>query len=137
MADELRINDRLALPMSELLVRASRSSGPGGQHANVTASRIEVVFDVRASETLSGSQRMRIEQKLGPVVTAISQDSRSQIRNREVALERLATRLAAALVVQAKRRPTKPSKGAKERRLQAKRRTSGNKAGRKRPSFDD
>ncbi len=137
MADELRINDRLALPMSELLIRASRSSGPGGQHANVTASRIEVVFDVRASETLSGSQRMRIEQKLGPVVTAISQDSRSQIRNREVALERLATRLAAALVVQAKRRPTKPSKGAKERRLQAKRRTSGNKAGRKRPSFDD
>jgi ribosome-associated protein len=135
--ETLRINPQLSIPMSELLIRASRSSGPGGQHANVTSSRIEVVFDVAASETLSDWQRERIRERLGAVVTAVSQESRSQRRNRDLALERLAERIAEALVVQRKRRATKPSRGAKERRLQAKRRTSGNKQGRQRPNIDD
>ncbi len=135
--ETLRINDRLALPMDELLIRASRSSGPGGQHANVTSSRIEVVFDVKASETLDDWQRERLLERLGPTVTSVAQETRSQRRNRDLALERLAGRIAAALVVQRARRATKPSRGAKERRLQAKRRTSGNKAGRQRPSHDD
>lgn len=137
MPETLRINDRLAIPISELLIRASRSSGPGGQHANVTSSRIEVVWDVRASESLSDWQRSRILDRLGPVITAVSQDSRSQRRNRDLALQRLADRVAPALVVERARRATKPSRGAKERRLSAKRRTSQNKAGRQRPSHDD
>jgi ribosome-associated protein len=137
VAETLRINERLSLPIDELLIRASRSSGPGGQHANVTSSRIEVVFDARASETLNDWQRDRILSRVGATVTAISQDSRSQRRNREVALERLAEKLAGALVVEKARRATKPSRGAKERRLQAKRRTSGNKAGRRKPTHDD
>lgn len=137
MADELRINPRLSIPFSELLIRASRSSGPGGQHANVTASRIEVVWDVRASETVTDWQRTRILERLGPVVTAIAQDSRSQRRNRDLALERFVERVAEALVVQQTRRPTKPSRGAKERRLTAKRQNSDRKAGRRRPGADD
>lgn len=137
MAEELRINDRLALPFSELVIRASRSSGPGGQHANVTASRIEISFDVGASQSLTEFQRARLTERLGPTVTAVAQEHRSQLRNRELALQRLAERMSAALVVQRARRKTKPSKGAKERRLQAKRRTSGNKQGRQRPSMDD
>ncbi|MDO9354695.1 MAG: alternative ribosome rescue aminoacyl-tRNA hydrolase ArfB [Solirubrobacteraceae bacterium] len=137
MPETLRINERLSLPIEEVLIRASRSSGPGGQHANVTSSRIEVVFDVRASATLDDWQRDRILERLGPTVTAVAQETRSQRRNRDAALERLAERLAGALVVQRSRRATKPSRGAKERRLQAKRRTSGNKAGRRKPSHDD
>lgn len=137
MADDLPINSRLAIPLAELLIRASRSSGPGGQHANVTSSRIEVVWDVRTSEAVSDWQRSRILERLGPVVTAISQDSRSQRRNREVALERLAARIGSALIVEKARRPTKPSRGAKERRLSAKRQGSERKAGRRRPSADD
>lgn len=138
MASEvIRVNGRLAIPVTELVIRASRSSGPGGQHANVTSSRIEVIFDVRASRVLSEAQRERIMAQLGPVVTAVSQDSRSQRRNREVALERLAERLRGAVVVRAKRRATKPSRGANERRLKAKKRVSGHKATRKRPSLDD
>lgn len=135
--ETLRINDRLAIPLTELLIRASRSSGPGGQHANVTSSRIEVVWDVRASEVLTDWQRDRILSRLGPTVTAVSQDSRSQRRNREVALERLAGRIAPALVVERARRATKPSRGAKERRLSAKKRTGETKAGRRRPGHDD
>lgn len=137
VADELHIKGNLAIPHAELLIRASRSSGPGGQHANVTSSRIEVVFDVRASETLSEWQRARILERVGPVVTAVSQDSRSQRRNRDVALERLADKLRPALAVEKTRRPTKPSRGAKERRLSAKRQNKDRKAGRRRPGADD
>ncbi len=137
MAEELRINPRLSIPFTELLIRASRSSGPGGQHANVTASRIEVVWDVRASETVTDWQRTRILERLGPVVTAIAQDSRSQRRNRDLALERLVERVAGALVVQQTRRPTKPTRGGKERRLSAKRQNSDRKAGRRKPGADD
>jgi ribosome-associated protein len=131
--DPLQITPSLAIPIAEIEVRASRSSGPGGQHANVTASRIEVVFDVAASASLSDTQRRRILDRLGPRVTAIAQDTRSQARNRELALERLRERLAGALAVSRPRRATRPSRGAKERRLEGKRRRSQTKRERRRP----
>lgn len=135
--DPLAINHSLAIPLSEIELRASRSSGPGGQHANVTASRIEAVFDITASESLSDVQRQRILNRIGPRVTAIAQDTRSQTRNRELALERLRERLAAALVTQRPRRDTKPSRGARERRLTQKKQRGGIKRNRQRPTGDD
>jgi len=135
--DPLRIDPGLAIPLAEIELRASRSSGPGGQHANVTASRIEAVFDVPASESLSEAQRERIVARLGTRVTAVAQDTRSQTRNRELALERLRERLAGALMVQRPRRDTKPSRGARERRLAKKRRRSDIKRDRRRPGGDD
>src|ERR1700739_3673802 len=120
----LHVRGRLELPLSEIVLRTSRSSGPGGQHANVTASRVEAVFDVRASATLSEAQRERLLARLGPRVGAVPQDARSQARNRELALERLAQRLSEGLAVPRKRRATKPTAGSQERRLAAKRRAS-------------
>jgi ribosome-associated protein len=114
----------------------SRSSGPGGQHANVTASRIEAVFDVNASKVLSEEQKRRITARCGPRVTAVAQDARGQARNRELALERLQNRLATALHVPRSRRATKPTKASRERRLEQKRRSSERKAGRRRPPPD-
>ena len=136
MADELRVNEGLTIPIGEIELRASRSSGPGGQHANVTASRVEAVFDVRASATLDESQRDRLLRRAGPVVTAVAQEARGQARNRELALERLGERLAAALVVPRRRRPTKPSRAARQRRLEGKRRVGERKRGRRRPSAE-
>jgi ribosome-associated protein len=132
----LQINRNLSLPLGEVVLRTSRSSGPGGQHANVTASRVEAVFDVEASESLSAAQRARITAKLGPRVTAVAQDARSQLRNRELALERLAEKLAGALNVERPRRPTKPTKASKQRRLESKRRQSQRKQERRRPPSD-
>ena len=117
-------------------MRVSRSSGPGGQHANVTASRVEAVFDVAASESLSEEQKRRITARLGPVVRAVAQDTRSQARNREIAVSRLQTRVDSALRVRRPRRATKPSKAATEKRLQAKRKQSERKAARRRPVDD-
>src|SRR5688572_26390956 len=111
MNDRLEIRAGLAVPLGEIVLRVSRSSGPGGQHANVTASRVEAVFDVRASPTLSDAQRERLLARCGPRVVAIAQDARSQARNRELALERLRDRLARALAVRRTRRPTRPTKG--------------------------
>ncbi|MGZ5420044.1 MAG: peptide chain release factor-like protein, partial [Solirubrobacterales bacterium] len=105
MADELRINDQLSIPLSEIEMRASRSSGPGGQHANVTASRVEAVFDVESSQALSDEQRFRLLNRVGTRVDAVAQDARGQARNRRLALERLADKIAAGLEIQAKRRP--------------------------------
>ena len=133
--DPLRIDAQLSIPLSEIELRASRSSGPGGQHANVTASRIEAVFDVETSATLSDPQRARLLEKLGPQVTAVAQDARSQARNRELALERLREKLAAALRVPKKRRPTRPGRGARERRLERKRQRSERKRQRRRPEI--
>jgi ribosome-associated protein len=133
MEGELQITPELAIPLDEIELRASRSSGPGGQHANVTASRIEAVFDVEASGALSEEQRALLLRKLGPRVTAIAQDARSQARNRELALERLRERLAVGLRRRKRRRPTKPPRAARERRLQEKRRTSERKRERRRP----
>jgi ribosome-associated protein len=117
----LRVATDLTIPLSEVTIRASRSSGPGGQHANVTASRVEASFDVRASPTLSEAQRDRILARIGPRVVAIAQDERSQARNRELALARLVERLATALAVSKHRRATRPTAASRERRLQAKR----------------
>ena len=123
------------VPLSEIKVRASRSSGPGGQHANVTASRVEAVFDVASSSALTEAQKRRVIGKLGPRVTAVAQDARGQARNRELALERLRQRLASALHVPRSRRSTKPTKASRERRLEQKRRTSQRKATRRRPDL--
>lgn len=137
MDDRLHVTRDLALPLTEFVLRASRSSGPGGQHANVTASRIEAIFDVEASETLTPWQKERIRARWGPRVTAIAQDARSQARNRELALERLRARLAAALVVQRPRTPTRPTRASRRRRVEGKRRQSQRKQGRQRPNADD
>lgn len=135
--DPLRITPSVAIPLREIEIRTSRSSGPGGQHANVTDSRVEVIFHVAASAALTEAQQQRIIGKLGPRVTATSQDARSQLRNRDVALERLRERLAAALHVPRARRKTKPSRGAKERRLDSKRQQSERKRGRQRPDTEN
>ncbi len=129
----MRVTSRLAIPLSEVQVRVSRSSGPGGQHANVTASRVEAVFDVVASRALTDEQRARVIERLGPRVTAVAQDARGQARNRELALRRLRARLAGALRVPRKRRPTRPGPAADRRRLEAKRRAAQRKARRRPP----
>jgi ribosome-associated protein len=129
----LRVARGVDIPLEEIELRASRSSGPGGQHANVTASRIEAVFDVRASSALSEEQKRRVMARCGPRVTAVAQDARGQARNRELALERLRERLSKALHVPRSRRATKPTKASRERRLDAKRRASQRKAARRRP----
>lgn len=131
------INRDVAIPLREIELRASRSSGPGGQHANVTASRIEAVFDVAASSTLTEEQKARVMARCGPVVRAIAQDARSQARNRELALERLRARLRQALTVPRTRRATKPTAGSKARRLESKRRQAQRKRERRRPPGDD
>ena len=136
MAEELRIVPGLSIPLSEIELRASRSSGPGGQHANVTASRVEAVFDVEASAVLDDARRAHLLERLGPVVTAVAQESRGQARNRELALQRLAAKLAAALRVQRPRRPTRPTRSSRERRLEQKRRAGARKRGRRRPLFE-
>jgi ribosome-associated protein len=129
----LRVGRELAIPLAEIVLRTSRSSGPGGQHANVTASRVEASFDVRASTTLSESQRERLLARAGERVTAVAQDARSQTRNRELALARLSERLERALAVPRKRRPTRPTAASRERRLQAKRRDATRKRERRPP----
>jgi ribosome-associated protein len=131
----LHVRPGLSIPLEEVEVRATRSSGPGGQHANVTASRIEASFDVAASATLSDEQKRRVMARCGPVVRAVAQDTRSQRRNRELALDRLASRIAGALTVQRPRRATRPTRAAKERRLQEKRRRGETKRLRGRPEF--
>jgi ribosome-associated protein len=137
MDDPMTVNAEVALPLAEIDLRTSRSSGPGGQHANVTASRVEAVFDISGSSALTEPQRRRLEARYGDRVTAVAQDARSQARNRELALERLREKLAAGLVVPRKRRATRPSRAAKERRLDSKRRASERKRKRRPPSIDD
>ena len=133
----LRVNDQLAIPLGEVTVRASRSSGPGGQHANVTASRVEASFDVLASQALSETERRRLLARVGERLVAIAQDERSQARNRELALTRLAERLAQALIVPKRRRGTRPTTASRERRLAAKRRATQRKRERRPPSDAD
>jgi ribosome-associated protein len=131
----LQIRPGVAIPLSEIELRTSRSSGPGGQHANVTASRVEAVFDVGASATLSDAQKARVTARLGPRVTAAAQDTRSQLRNRELALERLAARLAHALEVRRPRTATRPTKASKRRRVEAKKRRGDIKRDRRKPEL--
>ncbi|HEX2387976.1 MAG TPA: alternative ribosome rescue aminoacyl-tRNA hydrolase ArfB [Solirubrobacterales bacterium] len=131
------IGHGIEIPIEEIELRASRSGGPGGQHANKTASRIEASFDVRASPSLSAQLKDRIAGRLGPRVTAVSQDTRGQARNREIAVERLRRRLADAAAPRKHRRATGPGRAAREKRLQAKRRQSERKRQRRRPAADD
>jgi ribosome-associated protein len=134
MDEGLQVAEGTVIPLEEIQLRASRSSGPGGQHANVTASRIEAVFDIDASEALSDRQRALLKRKVGDRVTAVAQDARSQARNREVALERLREKIEDGLRRPKPRRPTRPSRAARERRKDQKRRQSQRKAQRKPPS---
>src|SRR4029077_12461588 len=127
------INDELAIPLEEVVLRTSRSSGPGGQHANVTASRVEASFDVEGSRALTQAQRERLLARAGARVAAVSQDARSQARNRELALERLAERWRGARAVPKRRRATKPTGASQERRLARKRRDAQRKRERREP----
>jgi ribosome-associated protein len=136
MDDPMQLGRGVQVPLAEVELRTSRSSGPGGQHANVTASRVEAVFDVCASAALLDDQKRRITARLGPVVRATAQDTRSQTRNRELALERLRSRLASALVVQRPRRPTKPTTASRRKRADAKRRRAAVKRDRRPPDPD-
>ena len=129
----LRVTKDLEIPSAEITVRTSRSSGPGGQHANVTASRVEASFDVLASTVLGESQRTRLLARIGPIVVAVAQDERSQARNRELALARLAERLARGLATPKRRRPTRPTAASRERRLTAKRQVAECKRERRPP----
>jgi ribosome-associated protein len=128
----LRVSGSLVIPLAELEWRFSRSGGPGGQHANTADTRAEVRFDIEGSPTLGPRQRARLLERLGPEVRVIAADERSQARNRALALERLAERLAAALRVEAPRRATRPTKASVRRRLEGKRRQSDRKADRRR-----
>ena len=137
MSDGLEVTRDVTIPLAEVTVRTSRSSGPGGQHANVTASRVEAVFDVTTSRALNEEQRARLMARSGPRITAVAQEARSQARNRELALERLRQRIARGLHVHRPRRATKPGRGARERRLETKRRRGETKRGRRRPDPSD
>jgi ribosome-associated protein len=122
--ESIRVTRSVAVPRSEIELRFSRSSGPGGQHAQKTESRVEAVFDVEASSALTERQKSRVLARAGPVLRAVAQDERSQWRNRELATERLVEQLRQALRVERKRRPTKPTAASRERRLEQKRRRS-------------
>ncbi|HEY7917682.1 MAG TPA: alternative ribosome rescue aminoacyl-tRNA hydrolase ArfB [Acidimicrobiales bacterium] len=132
----VRISASLAIPLSELQFRFSPSSGPGGQNANKVNTRVELRFDVAGSPSLGPRQRARLIDRLGPEVRLVADDERSQLRNRQLAVQRFRARMADALHIEKPRRPTRPSRGAKERRLTAKRRVSERKRAR-RPDLDD
>jgi ribosome-associated protein len=134
--DLLHVGRELVIPLAEIALRTSRSSGPGGQHANVTASRVEASFDVLASQALTEAQRARLLERAGPRIAAVAQDARSQARNRQLALERLAQRLERALEVPASRRPTRPTAASRARRMLDKRRAAQRKLERRRPPAD-
>ena len=134
----LRVTPTCVIRMDELDWRFSASGGPGGQHVNTANTRAEVRFDVAGSPSLGPRQRARLLERLGPEVRVVASDERSQLRNRELALERLRSRLAAALKVERPRRATKPTKAAKEKRLEAKRHRSETKRRRRgRGDIDD
>jgi ribosome-associated protein len=134
--DSIRVTRALAIPLSEVQLRFSRSSGPGGQHAQKTETRVEAVFDVEASATLSKAQKRRLVERIGRTVRAVSQDERSQSRNRELALERLAAELSRGLARPRRRRPTSPTRAAEERRL-AEKKLRGQTKRLRRPPADD
>jgi ribosome-associated protein len=122
--ESIRVTRSVSLPLSEITIRVSRSSGPGGQHAQKSSTRVEAVLDVEASEVLSEVQKRRVVARAGPILRAVAQDERSQLRNRELAVERLVEKLRAALAVPRRRVPTRPGAAARERRLAEKKRRS-------------
>jgi ribosome-associated protein len=131
--DSIRVTRSVVLPLDEIAFRTSRSSGPGGQHAQKSETRVEAIFDVEASASLSPAQKKRVVAKAGPVLRAVAQDERSQLRNRELAVERLVDQLRAALRVERRRVPTKPTAASRERRLEQKRRRGETKRQRRPP----
>ncbi|MBJ7457803.1 MAG: aminoacyl-tRNA hydrolase [Thermoleophilaceae bacterium] len=133
----LVVNRGLSIPLTEIELRTSRSSGPGGQHANKTESRVEAVYDITRSTAPTDSQRAKMLKKLGPVVRATAQDERSQLRNRELALMRLGMRVADALIVRRSRVATKPSRASRQRRVAEKKARSQTKEARRPPTSDD
>ena len=133
-AESIRVTRSVSIPRSEIDLRFSRSSGPGGQHAQKTETRAEAVFDVERSVGLSDAQKRRVIANAGPVLRAVAQDERSQWRNRELAVERVVEALREALKVERKRRPTRPTAAAKKRRLEQKRRRSETKRLRRPPN---
>ena len=134
--ESIRVTRSVLLPVSEIELRVSRSSGPGGQHAQKSSTRVEAVFDVEASTALTEIQKHRVGARVGPVLRAVAQDERSQARNRELAVERLVEKLRAALAVPRRRVATKPSKRARERRLEGKRRRARTKTLRRPPGAE-
>lgn len=134
--ESIRVHRSLSLPVAEVELRVSRSGGPGGQHANTAETRVEARFDVAASSVLSEAQKRRVIARAGPVLRAVAQDERSQARNKAIALERLAARLADALRVERRRVATAPTAAARERRLAAKRRRGTIKKDRQTPGED-
>jgi len=132
--ESIQVTRSVSLPLSEIEIRVSRSSGPGGQHAQKSSTRVAALLDVEASEALSEVQKRRVIARTGPVIRAVAQDERSQLRNRELAIERLIEKLRAALAVPRRRVPTQPSARARERRLTAKKRRSRAKKLRRPPS---
>jgi ribosome-associated protein len=134
--EQLRVTRSLTIPVAELTWRFSASGGPGGQHANTANTRVEVLFDIAGSPSLGPRQRARLLARFGPVLRVVAKGERSQARNRAAALDRLATRLAAGLRVDAPRQATAPTAGSKERRLEAKRRRSLTKRRRRAPVDD-
>jgi ribosome-associated protein len=137
MNDDLIVTGSVRIPRHELQVSFSTSGGPGGQHANRNATRVDLRFDVANSSAFGPAQRVRVTERLGPEVRVVVDESRSQLRNREIAEERLVARLQSALHVDRPRRPTKPSKGAQRRRVDSKKRRSETKRQRQRPRPDD
>jgi ribosome-associated protein len=131
--ESIRVTRTVALPLGEIVLRTSRSSGPGGQHAQKSETRVEAVFDVAASTALTDAQKRRVVQRAGPVLRAVAQDERSQLRNRELAVERLVEQLRAALRVERRRVPTGPSAVSREQRLESKRRRAATKRLRRPP----
>jgi ribosome-associated protein len=134
--DSLRVTRSVLLPVSEIELRVSRSSGPGGQHAQKSSTRVEASFDVESSSALTDAQKRRVVNHAGPVLRAVAQDERSQARNRELAIERLVEKLRQALAVPRHRVPTEPGRAARERRLESKRRRARTKALRKAPDAE-
>jgi len=134
--ESIQVTRSVAIPLSEIVLRFSRSSGPGGQHAQKSETRVEALFDVEASNSLSPAQKARVSRKAGPVLRAIAQDERSQLRNRELAVGRLVESLREALRVERRRRPTRPTAASRKRRLEAKRRRSETKQRRRPPPPD-
>ena len=134
--ESIRVTRSVLLPVSEIELRVSRSSGPGGQHAQKSSTRVEALFDVEASDALTDTQKRRVVARVGPVLRAVAQDERSQARNRELAVERLVEKLRAALAVPRRRVATKPSARARERRLEGKRRRARTKVLRRPPGAE-
>jgi ribosome-associated protein len=134
--ESIRVTRSVVLPLSDVEFRYSRSSGPGGQHAQKSETRVEALLDVESSQALTDAQKRRVLERAGPVLRAIAQDERSQLRNRELALERLVDQLRRALRVERRRVPTRPTEASRERRLEEKRRRSRTKRLRREPPPD-